>query len=61
MIDSESVRAISDIVGLSAAIGAWFYIRRLERRLGCQNDWEFMALAYRKVKILIAGKKSSKN
>ena len=61
MIDPDLTRAIGDVVGLSTAIGVWFYIRRLERRWGCQNDWEFMALVYKKVKSRLVGDKSSKN
>jgi hypothetical protein len=55
MIDPGIIKLVSDIVAIVAAVSVWLYIRRLEKRWGCRNDWEFMALVYKKAKVRFGG------
>jgi hypothetical protein len=43
---------ISELVIIAAVISAWFVVKWIEKRLGCKNDWELLALIWRKVKLL---------
>lgn len=48
-------------VELAAIIGAvigWFSVKWIEKRLGCENDWEFMSLVCRKINSLWPGRRS---
>jgi predicted transport protein len=34
---TEYVELISTVVGIAAAIAAWFFVKRIEKRLGCKD------------------------
>jgi len=61
MIDPDVVREIADLMGLAGLVAGWFYVRRLRKRLGCRDDWELIALAYRKAKERFGRTETSKN
>jgi hypothetical protein len=48
----NEVKFISELVGIAAAISAWFVVKWIEKRLGCKNDWELMSLVWRKINLL---------
>jgi hypothetical protein len=48
----EELKLISNLVAIAAAIAAWFFVKWIEKRLGCKNDWELIALAARKISSL---------
>jgi hypothetical protein len=42
----EELKLISNLVAIAAAIAAWFFVKWIEKRLGCKNDWELIALEH---------------
>jgi hypothetical protein len=55
MIAPGIIALVSDLVAIVTAVSGWLYIRRLEKRWGCQNDWEFMTLVCKKAKARFGG------
>jgi len=46
------VQLISYLAMIAAAISVWFAVTWIEKRLGCKNDWELIALVWRKINLL---------
>lgn len=49
---SNEIKFISDLSSIAAFIIVWFSIKRIEKRLGCKNDWELIALIGKKINLL---------
>jgi hypothetical protein len=56
----EYIELISTVAGIAAAIAAWFSVKRIEKRLGCKDDWELIGLGLKKVGSLCQKKASPK-
>jgi hypothetical protein len=48
----NEIKFISEVVAIVVCIIVWFSIKWIEKRLGCKNDWELIALVGRKIKLL---------
>jgi hypothetical protein len=47
----DEIKFISELASIAAAIGAWFAVKGIEKRLGCKNDYELMSLVWRKMNL----------
>lgn len=46
---SNELNLLLDIVGIAAAIAGWFFVKWIEKRLGCKSDWDLIELIRRKL------------
>lgn len=48
----NEVKLIVELVSIAAGITGICFVRSIEKRLGCKNDWELIALGWRKINTL---------
>jgi hypothetical protein len=48
----NEIKAVSELAAIVVGLIVWFSIKWIEKRLGCKNDWELLALIWRKIKLL---------
>ena len=48
----NEIQFISEIAFMAGAFIVWRVGRRIEKRLGCKNDWQLIALVWRKINLL---------
>jgi hypothetical protein len=52
IVTFDEILFLKQVMVLGAVISVWLVSRWIEKRLGCKNDWELMALGWRKIKLL---------
>jgi hypothetical protein len=53
----NEVKFFVELVAVIGGLIGWFSVKTIEKRLGCENDWEFMGLVCRKINLLWSGRK----
>ena len=46
------VKLIVELASIAAGITGVYFVKRIEKRLGCKDDWELIALVWRKINSL---------
>jgi hypothetical protein len=45
----NEVKLIAELVSIGAGLTGIWFVKRIEKRLGCKDDWELIALVWRKM------------
>jgi hypothetical protein len=48
----NEVKLIAELVSIGAGLTGIWFVKRIEKRLGCKDDWELIALVWRKMNSL---------